>query len=97
MARCGYLGTVWGINGGAAVGGPPLHYYATPEQKKKFLAPLLRGKQRHCLGVTEPASTFSKVGLSLCLPTHANQLFQSGPMWLASPRPQQGQRTESPT
>ncbi|KAJ5243275.1 uncharacterized protein N7469_001602 [Penicillium citrinum] len=56
MARCGYLGTVWGINGGAAVGGPPLHHYGTAEQKKKYLAPLLRGEQRHCLGVTEPAT-----------------------------------------
>ncbi|KAJ5599221.1 hypothetical protein N7450_000288 [Penicillium hetheringtonii] len=63
MARCGYLGTVWGINGGAAVGGPPLHHYGTAEQKKKYLAPLLRGEQRHCLGVTEPAIGSDVAGL----------------------------------
>lgn len=68
MARCGYLGTVWGINGGAAVGGPPLHQYGTTEQKQKYLAPLLRGEQRHCLGVTEPASMCSlEKGLPSCL------------------------------
>ncbi|OQE31280.1 hypothetical protein PENSTE_c001G04698 [Penicillium steckii] len=63
MARCGYLGTVWGINGGAAVGGPPLHQYGTTEQKQKYLAPLLRGEQRHCLGVTEPAIGSDVAGL----------------------------------
>ncbi|OAP64213.1 hypothetical protein AYL99_00185 [Fonsecaea erecta] len=54
MARCGCLGTVWGINGGATVGGPPLDRYGTEEQKERFLAPLLRGHQRHALCVTEP-------------------------------------------
>lgn len=55
MARCGCLGTVWGINGGASVGGPPIDRYGTEAQKQKYLAPLLRGLQRHCLCVTEPA------------------------------------------
>ncbi|TVY43493.1 Acyl-CoA dehydrogenase [Lachnellula subtilissima] len=54
MARCGYLGTVWGINGGATVGGAPLSVYANQSQKQKYLAPLLRGAQRHCLMITEP-------------------------------------------
>lgn len=54
MARCGCLGTVWGINGGATVGGAPLSVYGSPLQKDKFLAPLLLGKQRHCLMITEP-------------------------------------------
>lgn len=55
MARCACLGTVWGINGGASVGGPPIDRYGTDAQKQKYLAPLLRGLQRHCLCVTEPA------------------------------------------
>jgi alkylation response protein AidB-like acyl-CoA dehydrogenase len=58
MARCGCLGVIWGINGGATVGGPPLANYGTEEQKKKYLGPLLRGYQRHCLCVTEPAGMF---------------------------------------
>lgn len=55
MARCACLGTVWGINGGASVGGPPIDRYGTDAQKQKYLAPLLRGLQRHCLCITEPA------------------------------------------
>ncbi|KAL4895008.1 acyl-CoA dehydrogenase/oxidase [Aspergillus ambiguus] len=64
MARCGCLGTVWGINGGASVGGPPIDRYGTSEQKQKYLAPLLRGQQRHCLCVTEPAIGSDVAGLT---------------------------------
>lgn len=66
MARCGCLGTVWGINGGASVGGPPIDRYGTPEQKESYLAPLLRGQQRHCLCVTEPASMLHICHLAAC-------------------------------
>lgn len=55
IARCGFLGVVWGINGGATVGTTPLSTKATEQQKRKWLAPLLRGEQRHALAVTEPA------------------------------------------
>jgi alkylation response protein AidB-like acyl-CoA dehydrogenase len=55
MARCGCLGVVWGINGGATVGGPPLATYGNEDQKRKYLAPLLAGQQRHCLMITEPS------------------------------------------
>ncbi|KAF2802368.1 acyl-CoA dehydrogenase NM domain-like protein [Mytilinidion resinicola] len=64
MARCGCLGTVWGINGGATVGGAPLAIYASPEQKEKYLAPLLRGNQRHCLMITEPDAGSDVAGLT---------------------------------
>lgn len=40
MARCACLGTIWGINGGATVGGPPLARYGSPMQKEKYFAPL---------------------------------------------------------
>ncbi|ODM22613.1 hypothetical protein SI65_00202 [Aspergillus cristatus] len=65
MARCGCLGTVWGINGGASVGGPPIDRYGTESQKQKYLAPLLRGLQRHCLRVTEPAVGSAVAGLTM--------------------------------
>lgn len=60
IARCGYLGVVWGINGGATTGGAPIASYGTPEQKRKYLAPLLRGQQKHCLMVTEPDGKLSQ-------------------------------------
>ncbi|OJJ37959.1 hypothetical protein ASPWEDRAFT_171412 [Aspergillus wentii DTO 134E9] len=64
MARCGCLGTIWGINGGATVGGPPIDRYGNKTQKEKYLAPLLRGQQRHCLCVTEPSAGSDVAGLT---------------------------------
>ncbi|CAL5869154.1 uncharacterized protein PFLUO_LOCUS3382 [Penicillium psychrofluorescens] len=64
MARCACLGTIWGINGGATVGGPPIDLYGTASQKEKYLAPLLRGQQRHCLCVTEPSIGSDVAGLT---------------------------------
>ncbi|GLI79132.1 hypothetical protein PoHVEF18_007458 [Penicillium ochrochloron] len=64
MARCACLGTIWGINGGATVGGPPLDRYGSPVQKEKYLAPLLCGQQRHCLCVTEPQIGSDVAGLT---------------------------------
>ncbi|KAJ2890901.1 acyl-CoA dehydrogenase NM domain-like protein [Zalerion maritima] len=64
MARCGCLGTVWGINGGATVGGAPLSIYGNEAQKQKYLAPLLRGQQRHCLMITEPDAGSDVAGLT---------------------------------
>jgi len=43
IARCGFLGVVWGINGGATVGTTPLASRRAEEQKTEWLAPLLRG------------------------------------------------------
>ncbi|KIW16968.1 hypothetical protein PV08_04159 [Exophiala spinifera] len=63
IARCGYLGVVWGINGGATVGNTPLSTKCTEHQKRKWLAPLLRGEQRHALAVTEPAAGSDVGGL----------------------------------
>ncbi|KAJ5605305.1 hypothetical protein N7510_010459 [Penicillium lagena] len=64
MTRCACLGIIWGINGGATVGGPPIDRYGTASQKEKYLAPLLRGQQRHCLCVTEPSIGSDVAGLT---------------------------------
>ncbi|KAJ5317196.1 hypothetical protein N7508_001704 [Penicillium antarcticum] len=34
IVRCGYLGVIWGINGGATTGGAPIASYGTPEQRR---------------------------------------------------------------
>lgn len=62
IARCGYLGIVWGLSGGNAIGVPPLINFGTREQKERFLPAVLAGKVRFCLGVTEPD------GRELCSP-----------------------------
>jgi len=66
MARCGCLGVIWGINGGATVGGAPLSQFGTETQKQKYLAPLLRGEQRHCLMITEPDGTYLSSTVLCC-------------------------------
>lgn len=54
MARCGYLGVIWGLSCGNSIGAPPLINFGNEEQKRRFLPDVLSGKVRFCLGVTEP-------------------------------------------
>ncbi|PMD33606.1 acyl-CoA dehydrogenase NM domain-like protein [Hyaloscypha variabilis F] len=54
IARCGYLGVIWALGCGDAIGLPPVINFGTEEQKRRFLPGVLRGQERFCLGVTEP-------------------------------------------
>jgi alkylation response protein AidB-like acyl-CoA dehydrogenase len=59
IARCEYLGVIWGLSCGNSIGAPPLVNYGSNEQKRKFLPDVLHGRSRFCLGVTEPDGMFS--------------------------------------
>lgn len=54
IARCGYLGVIWALACGNAIGAPPVANFGNHAQKKRFLPGILSGKIRFCLGVTEP-------------------------------------------
>lgn len=54
IARCGYLGVIWGLSCGNSIGAPPLINFGNEEQKRRFLPEILKGKVRFCLAVTEP-------------------------------------------
>lgn len=54
IARCGYLGVIWGLACGNSIGAPPLINFGTEQQKGRFLPGLLDGSIRFCLAVTEP-------------------------------------------
>lgn len=54
IARCGYLGVIWGLSCGNSIGAPPLANFGSEEQKRRFLPDVLQGRSRFCLGVTEP-------------------------------------------
>lgn len=54
IARCGYLGVIWGLSCGNSIGAPPLVNFGNSAQKRKFLPGILDGTIRFCLGVTEP-------------------------------------------
>lgn len=54
IARCGYLGVIWGLSCGNSIGAPPMVNYGSHEQKRTFLPDVMKGRSRFCLGVTEP-------------------------------------------
>lgn len=54
FSRTGYLGVCWGLNGGNAIGVPPILNHGTKDQKDRFIPAVLRGQLRGCLGITEP-------------------------------------------
>ena len=64
VARCGYLGVIWALTCGNAIGCPPLINYGTPEQKVKFLPDIMTGRVRTCLAVTEPDAGSDVAGLT---------------------------------
>jgi alkylation response protein AidB-like acyl-CoA dehydrogenase len=64
IARCGYLGVIWALSCGNSIGAPPVINYGTPEQKKKFLPDIYKGKTRFCLGITEPDAGSDVAGIT---------------------------------
>ncbi|KAK5989571.1 Acyl-CoA dehydrogenase AFT10-1 [Cladobotryum mycophilum] len=64
VARCGYLGVVWGLTGGNAIGAPPLVNHGNEQQKQQFLPSILSGKTRFCLAITEPDAGSDVAGIT---------------------------------
>ncbi|CAG8294750.1 unnamed protein product [Penicillium salamii] len=54
LTRVGYVGVVWGLGGGNAIGCPPVARFGTTEQRQRWLPGVARGDIRFCLGITEP-------------------------------------------
>lgn len=63
VARCGYLGVVFGIACGNVIGAPPIIRFGTAAQKRKYVPDILNGKIRFCLAVTEPDAGSDVAGL----------------------------------
>ncbi|KAL5317007.1 hypothetical protein ACEPPN_016060 [Leptodophora sp. 'Broadleaf-Isolate-01'] len=53
IARCGYLGVIWALGCGDAIGLPPVINFGTEAQKREFLPKVIQGQSRFCLAVTE--------------------------------------------
>lgn len=64
IARCGYLGVVFGLACGNIIGLPPVIRFGTPEQKRRFLPDVFSGKTRFCLAVTEPDAGSDVAGIT---------------------------------
>lgn len=54
LTRIGFVGVVWGLGGGNAIGGPPVARFGTEMQRRRWLPGIARGEVRFCLGITEP-------------------------------------------
>ncbi|KAL8281029.1 hypothetical protein RQP46_006708 [Phenoliferia psychrophenolica] len=61
--RLGYLGVNWGLGGGNGIGAPPICSFGTPDQKERWLRPVLKGDMRCCLGITEATGGSDVAGL----------------------------------
>ncbi|KAI8376143.1 acyl-CoA dehydrogenase/oxidase [Radiomyces spectabilis] len=56
LSRCGSGGLIWAIQGGLAIGLPPVMHFATPEVKKKVVTGCLSGEKYIALAITEPSA-----------------------------------------
>jgi alkylation response protein AidB-like acyl-CoA dehydrogenase len=54
LTRVGFVGVIWGLGGGNAIGCPPIARFGTLEQRRRWLPKVARGDIRFCLGITEP-------------------------------------------
>jgi len=56
LARVGSGGTVAGIGAHVNIATPPIWKFGTDEQKRRYLAPAIRGEKIGALGITEPGA-----------------------------------------
>lgn len=59
MNRVGFVGVVWGLGGGNAIGCPPVARFGSEVQRRRWLPGVARGEVRFCLGITEPDGMYS--------------------------------------
>ena len=54
LMRCGSAGAVVSLQGSLGIALPPILHCGTPEQKDRFITPVLQGQKIAALGITEP-------------------------------------------
>jgi acyl-CoA dehydrogenase len=63
LSRCGSCGTAAGIGAHIGIATPPVWKFGTEEQKRRFLAPAIRGEKIGALGITEPEAGSDVAGI----------------------------------
>jgi len=63
LARLGYLGVIWGLGGGNAIGLPPILNYGSDTLKEQIIPGVINGTLRLCLGITEPQAGSDVAGI----------------------------------
>ncbi|MBX5480879.1 MAG: acyl-CoA dehydrogenase family protein [Myxococcaceae bacterium] len=63
LGRCGSGGVAAGLGAQFTIATGPIHLYGTDEQKRRFLAPAIRGQKIGALGITEPDAGSDVAGI----------------------------------
>ncbi len=63
LAGCGSGGLAAGIGAHTGIATPPVAKFGTDEQKRRFLAPAIRGEKVAALGITEPGAGSDVAGI----------------------------------
>ncbi|WP_225414098.1 acyl-CoA dehydrogenase family protein [Stigmatella hybrida] len=63
LGRCGSGGVSAGLGAQCTIATAPLHLFGTDEQKRRFLAPAIRGEKIGALGITEPEAGSDVAGI----------------------------------
>jgi acyl-CoA dehydrogenase len=63
LGRCGSGGVAAGIGAHIGIATPPIWKFGTEDQKRRFLAPAIRGERIAALGITEPGAGSDVAGI----------------------------------
>jgi acyl-CoA dehydrogenase len=63
LSRCGSGGLAAGIGAHTGIATPPIMGFGTEEQRRRFLAPAIRGERIAALGITEPGAGSDVAGI----------------------------------
>jgi acyl-CoA dehydrogenase len=63
LSRCGSGGLAAGIGAHVGIATPPVWKFGTHDQKRRFLAPAIRGEKIAALGITEPGAGSDVAGI----------------------------------
>jgi len=63
LSRCGSGGVAAGVGAHVGIATPPVWKFGTEDQKRRFLAPAIRGERIAALGITEPGAGSDVAGI----------------------------------
>nr|KMM65894.1 acyl-CoA dehydrogenase [Coccidioides posadasii RMSCC 3488] len=78
LARVGFSGVLWGMNGGNGIGCPPIMNFGTEQQRLEYLPKVARGEIRFCLGITEPDAGSDVSGIKTTAKRVGNKYIVNG-------------------